>query len=177
MSIPIPAIDRITPNTSSLVKPRIMGTIKAPTNPHKKKNTLLKTTRPSSPLRAAMNFRPSRASCQTERLWDACSAGRHVGRISDGKQHLHNTHIGAAVKLSGQGPHCRRGGGVHVGPGRGNFPGGEGGCVKGVFCMEHKAGVHESGGLLVELSFNVLSQAAWASKYSAKDTGYMDTNI
>ncbi len=37
--------------------------------------------------------------------------------------------------------------------------------------------VHESGALLVELSYNVLSQAAWASKYAAKDTGFMDINI
>lgn len=37
--------------------------------------------------------------------------------------------------------------------------------------------VHESGALLVELTFNVLSQAAWKSKYDAKDAGYMDINI
>jgi len=31
--------------------------------------------------------------------------------------------------------------------------------------------------LPVHVRFNVLSQAAWASKYGAKDTGYMDVNV
>ena len=37
--------------------------------------------------------------------------------------------------------------------------------------------VHESGGLLVELSFNVVAQAAYISEFTAKDSGYMDVNI
>ena len=37
--------------------------------------------------------------------------------------------------------------------------------------------VHESGALLCELSFNVVAQATYTSKYTAKDTGYMDVNV
>lgn len=37
--------------------------------------------------------------------------------------------------------------------------------------------VNESGALPVRHEFNILSQAAYDSKYAAKDTGYMDVNI
>jgi hypothetical protein len=37
--------------------------------------------------------------------------------------------------------------------------------------------VHESGALSVRHEYNVLSEAAWDSKYSPKDDGFMDVNI
>lgn len=40
-----------------------------------------------------------------------------------------------------------------------------------------KVAVHESGALLVEIDFIVLSEAAWDSLMVAKDDGYMDVNI
>lgn len=37
--------------------------------------------------------------------------------------------------------------------------------------------IHESGALPIKMDYTVLSQAAYISKYTAKDTGYMDVNI
>lgn len=37
--------------------------------------------------------------------------------------------------------------------------------------------IHESGALPIKMDYTVLSQAAYISKYTAKDTGYIDVNV